>query len=102
MQQLVIQFPLKAIFPDEAELDSIVEIEERLDELAGGRFDVDGHDAGNGEMNIFIITDDAADTFELVREHLPADRKWRAGFRDDDADEYVPLAPKDLPTFEVR
>jgi hypothetical protein len=102
VQQLVIQFPLKALNPDRSEFGAVIAIEERLERLSKGAYDVDGHDAGMGEMNIFIITESAVATFEAIKDHLPGERSWRAGFRDLDSDDYSPLAPTGLATFEVH
>ena len=102
MQELAIQFPLKGFAPTESDLDTLIEIEDKLQEISGGRFEVDGHDAGSGEMNIFIITDDAIATWETVKAHLPANQPWRAGFRNVDSEDYVPLAPPDLAAFTVQ
>jgi hypothetical protein len=102
VQQLVVQFPLKATFPDRSELDTAIALEERLEQLSNGAFEIDGHDAGAGEINIFIITDDAATTLDSIRSELPNDQSWRAGFRDLDSDDYSPLAPNGLATFEVH
>jgi hypothetical protein len=38
----------------------------------------------------------------LIRDLLPADVNWRAGFRDIDSDEYIPLAPAGLVSFQVK
>jgi hypothetical protein len=102
VQQLVIQFPLKATFPDRAEFDAVIALEERLEQLSDRDFEVDGHDAGAGEMNVFIITDDAATTLDSIRSELPNDQSWRAGFRDLDSDDYSPLAPAGLAAFEIH
>jgi hypothetical protein len=102
MYQLVIQFPLNSTFPSAAEFEAVVAIEEQLERDAGDAYEVDGHDAGAGEMNIFIITDDAVATFNSIEDKLPAGLRWRAGFRDLDADDYTPLAPAGLATFEVQ
>ena len=102
MHQLVIQFPLSTTNPNGSDFDALISLEETLERFAEDKFEVDGHDAGAGEMNIFIITDDAVKTFALIEGSLPSDRPWRAGFRDLDADDYIPIAPPDLTTFEVQ
>jgi hypothetical protein len=102
MYQLVIQFPLRNTSPSAAELDALVSLEDKLEHDANGAYEVDGHDAGAGEMNIFIITADAVATFNQIEGKLPADLSWRAGFRDLDSDDYTPLAPVGLAAFEVQ
>ncbi|HLX26690.1 MAG TPA: hypothetical protein VKR05_06830 [Candidatus Cybelea sp.] len=102
MHQLVIQFPLRNTKPDVAELDALVALEGTLDQDANGAYEVDGHDAGAGEMHIFILTDDAISTFNMIKGKLPDEPSWRAGFRDLDSDDYTPLAPAGLTNFEVQ
>jgi hypothetical protein len=102
VQQLVIQFPLKARFPNGSEVEAVTALEDRLEQLSDGDFEVDGHDAGGGEMNIFIITENAATTLESIRAELPNDQSWCAGFRDLDSEDYSPLAPPDLAAFTIH
>jgi hypothetical protein len=102
MHQLVIQFPLRKAMPDVVDLDALVALEGRLEQDANGEYEVDGHDAGAGEMNIFILTDDAVSTFNVIKGKLPDEPSWRAGFRDLDSDDYTPLAPAGLAIFEVQ
>jgi hypothetical protein len=51
--QLVLQWPAHAI----EDFDRLVEVEETLVERLSERHDVDGHDMGAGEMNMFIHTE---------------------------------------------
>ena len=59
----MIQFPLSKARPHAIDLDALVALEDRLEQDVNGAYEVDGHDAGAGEMNIFILTDDAVSTF---------------------------------------
>lgn len=102
MHQLVIQFPLSEVQPQTAELEGLYALEARLARISDGKFDVDGHDIGAGEMNVFILAEDAANALDLIREHLAETPPWRAGFRDLDSEEYVPLAPAGLAAFNVK
>ena len=63
MHQLVIQFPLSTEYPSSADFAALISLEEKLERFGEDTLDVDGHDAGAGEMNIFIMTDDAVKTF---------------------------------------
>jgi len=101
VQQLVIQFPLNAAEPDTDELETLAALEARLERISDGKFEVDGHDFGSSEMNIFIFAADAKSALDSIRVNLPA-RSWRAGFRDVDSEDYSPLAPAGLATFEVQ
>jgi hypothetical protein len=50
-----------------ADYDLIVAVEDRLVSAIGAAGEVDGHDVGSGEANIFILVDDPIDAFERVR-----------------------------------
>jgi len=60
--QLVLQFRRTVI-----DLETIVALEERLIEHLVGAAQVDGHDVGSDEANVFIITSDPIDTFNRLR-----------------------------------
>jgi hypothetical protein len=63
--QLVLQFAGDSL----ADYDAMVALEDELiAELADA--DVDGHDVGSGEVNIFIFTSDPARTFREARPAL--------------------------------
>jgi hypothetical protein len=98
----VIQFPLDTLNPGITCFDALISLEADIEQRSNGAYEVDGHDAGAAEMNIFIITENAITTFGLIRDLLPADVNWRAGFRDIDSDEYIPLAPAGLVSFQVK
>lgn len=67
--------------------------------------DVDGHDVGNGELNIFIHTNYPVNTFQETKFIL--DRQGvdleivKAGYRAFSSDVYIPMWPKDLKEFKV-
>jgi hypothetical protein len=65
IHQLVLQF---AVDTDD-DFERGITLEDQLDALLAGTADVDGHDFGSGEMNIFILTPNPAATFERC---LPA------------------------------
>lgn len=101
--QLILQWP----FVDqssEADYDALLEIEELLIENLEGGSEVDGHDAGSGEMNIFILTNDPRSTFERVQAILKSRRPWakvRVAFREIGADQFTILWPQNLTEFSV-
>ena len=98
--QLVLQWSVSS--PDG--YDAIVEIEERLTESLSEIAEVDGHDAGSGEMNIFIETDDPVAAFNEARTILDVFGFFatvRAAYRDMDEDDYTILWPHGLETFAV-
>jgi hypothetical protein len=93
MHQLVLQFAANSL----RDYDDLVALEEQLiAELRDSN--VDGHDMGSGEANIFIITSDAQQTF---RQLLPVlQRTGRlsevtAAYRDTDKERYHVLWPED-------
>jgi hypothetical protein len=99
MYQFVLQFPASSM----ADYDAVVALEDLLiDDL--GDDQVDGHDVGGGEMNLFIWTQNPRGTLDrvqtLMKDHPLAD-SMLAGFRDQGADSYTPLWPEGLERFEV-
>ena len=60
--QLVLQFPADGL----ADFDELVSLEEALEKNLSGIAEVDGHDLGAGEFNIFILTDDPVRAFRLT------------------------------------
>ncbi|WP_146072086.1 ABC transporter [Bryocella elongata] len=66
---------------------------------------VDGHDFGTGIFNIFIHTNTPEPTFEKTLAIIEGARpgaELRAGYRDFNEDDYVPLHPQSLESFELR
>ncbi len=99
--QLVIQWPASKI----KDYDDLIGIEDILIKNLSDRADVDGHDAGVGEMNIFITTNDPIRAFEEVRAILGSKDFWidaRIAYRETNGQDYTIIWPKDLITFEVR
>jgi len=98
--QLVLQWPASSV----DDYDSIISIEDSLIEELPSNSEVDGHDAGAGQMNIFIRTDEPTETFEDVKNILEGDDAWtdiRIAYRDLERNEYVVLWPKDLKEFDI-
>lgn len=96
--QLVLQWPASVMT-----YDDVVAVEEFLSEnLDHG--DIDGHDAGQGEVNIFIHTDNPQRTFVAVKELLGDREAWdglRIAHRPIDGDAYTVVWPQGLTKFEV-
>ena len=61
--QLVLQFKGSSL----GDYDSMVSLEDDLIEALTGTAEVDGHDVGSGETNIFIITPAPLPTFERAK-----------------------------------
>lgn len=91
--QLVLQFRGDSL----ADYDQMIAIEDRLIEALGDSADVDGHDAGSGETNIFILTSDPAATFRQARPVLQSMDQLkgvRAAFRDVDGEQFTVIWPE--------
>jgi hypothetical protein len=91
--QLVLQFRGDSL----ADYDAMVALENDLIAELGHSADVDGHDVGSGETNIFIITDDPLKTFRLSKAVL--ERKQRleavtAAYRRLDGENYTTIWPE--------
>jgi hypothetical protein len=98
--QLVLQWPASSI----DDYDTIMEIEGALVETLTAGSELDGHDAGSGEINIFIRTDEPNRIFEEVKSVLGRREVWfdiRVAYRDLEATKYMVLWPKDLMDFTV-
>ena len=91
--QLVLQFPDRWLWG----FHFLVRLEDQLIRILGSSADVDGHDCGSGEMNIFIYTDDPVGTFQRIRPVLA--RKWwlkisAAAYREVDGEDYTVIWPE--------
>jgi hypothetical protein len=99
--QLVLQWPATSI----ADYDDMIDIEDTLVNRLSAPHDVDGHDAGPGEMNIFILTDNPAEAFAEVESILGSRDFWvdaRVAYREVGANKYVVFWPRDADKFSVR
>jgi len=95
--QLVLQWPASSI----QDFDAMIAIENKLIENLGEGSEVDGHDFGSGEVNIFILTDDLKRAFSEVEASLNNDDSWpnaRVAYREITKDHYTILYPEDLNT----
>ncbi len=98
---LVLQWPSSSTGK---ELDQLILLEDEIREDIGDHGNVDGHDIGSGEMNIFIFTEDPKATFERVKNigSIPNHMSnLKAGYREVGEDDFVPLYPEGLDHFSV-
>lgn len=98
--QLVVQFQATSI----DDYDRLVSFEEDLRAALVGFADIDGHDCGSGEFNIFIHTNDPAAIFERVREVVRNRRPeylMKVAYRDLAGEDYTILWPPDLKAFAI-
>ena len=92
--QLVFQFKDDACL----DFDKMVELEDDLQQLVEPLADVDGHDMGSGEINIFILTDDPVGTFERAKPLLANSSlldKVAAAYRNLRSDDFIVIWPED-------
>jgi hypothetical protein len=98
--QLVLQWDARSI----QDFDAIVELENQLSEIMPKNSEVDGHDAGSGQMNIFIFTDAPRKIFDLAKPVLKEANRLanvRVAYREASEDQYTVLHPTDLADFKV-
>ena len=99
--QLVLQFDCRSL---EA-FDAIVEVEEQLISLLGESAEVDGHDIGSEEANIFIHTFEPMESFQKCHMFLasksPRVSTYRAAYRSLAGGEYTVLYPDGSIKFRV-
>jgi hypothetical protein len=98
---LVVQLDGKSL----VDYDRLIAIEDRIIEaLPRGDGDVDGHDMGSGEMNIFVVTDLPERAFELIHRILADEHLLetvRVAYRRIDGEKYTVLWPVGLEDFRV-
>lgn len=97
--RLVLQWPMSWLMG----YRQLIKMEDTLIEGLGELGDVDGHDWGSGEMNIFIHTDDPRAALGTALRLLRGRRlrKLRAAYRRFDDDEYIPIYSHGLERFSV-
>lgn len=85
------------------DIDRIVELEDRVTEVLEDTADVDGHDFGSGEANIFIFTDTPAETFERCKTAFDAASlaHLKAAYRHVEEETHTILHPPGLTKFAV-
>ena len=99
--QLVIQFPGKS----KDDFERLIEIEDVLEEQLTTDAEVDGHDFGSGQMNIFILTNEPRATFDEIKNILLKGKDvflgMKAAYRDINGEDFILLWPEGLIKFEV-
>jgi hypothetical protein len=98
--QLVIQFFGFSL----DDYDALIAIEDELTEQLGESADVDGHDFGMNQMNIFIFTNHPHEAFEKVKQvlgRLGFLENVKAAFRGIEEENFTFLWPKDMNVFKV-
>jgi hypothetical protein len=99
--QVVLQWPAHS----SEDYDEMVGVEELLIAKLTAQSEVDGHDFGVGETNIFVATDDPRRAFEEIKGILFEHSLWPdvvIAFRHMDGTEYHVLWPQGTKNFNVR
>ena len=94
---LVIQFAGDTLLA----FDQIVEVEDRLMEVLGDAGEIDGHDIGSGEANIFVLTTRPEAAFLKVKtalEDLDLFDHVSAAYRPVEGDAFTRVWPADSHT----
>jgi hypothetical protein len=98
--QLVLQFQAESM----KDFNELVALEDLLIENLLPHSEVDGHDFGSSEFNIFILTDQPSESFsaaEITIGHYHPQQTLRAAYRELDQDHFVVLWPPNLQEFKV-
>jgi hypothetical protein len=86
------------------DFDWLVQWENDLAAQLAPSADVDCHDFGSGEFNIFILTSDPTASFRKVQEFVaihPLPNTMAAAYRQIDSDEYIVLWPPYSAGFSI-
>jgi hypothetical protein len=79
-----------------AHYEALISLEERLLDALDESAEVDGHDIGSGESNIFILTENPRQTFDQSRPILESARlldSVRAAYRGSSEEQYTVIWP---------
>ena len=99
--QIVLQF----LGDSEQDFNKLIDFEDELEEKLEDIADVDGHDFGSGEMNIFILSNEPTHTFSLIKDLLEKNELFsnlKAAYRDVSEERYTILWPKNLIEFTIK
>ncbi len=90
--QLIIQF--RNIL--DKSIDDLIDIEEELIEKISSEHDVDGHDFGNNEFNIFMFTNAPETAFNQIKTILSEtiSSSYTVAYREIDKEKYKVIWPE--------
>jgi hypothetical protein len=96
---LVLQVPIAST----GDFDRMVESEQRIEALLGTLGRVDGHDAGSGEGNLFIFTDEPTLAFQKALPCLDEKSRdfARAAYKEVEGETFTILWPPGAKEFRV-
>jgi hypothetical protein len=99
-QELVLQLPANSV----KDYDTLIELENVIAAGLENLGEIDGHDSGVGEMNIFVHTNNPKLAFERIRsligtkDFMP---NLKVAFRDVGKDNFTIIFPADLEHFSI-
>lgn len=99
-QELVLQLPASSI----KDYDALIELEDGIIAGIGNLGEVDGHDMGVGEMNIFVRTDHPTLAFQKIKSLLGTQDfmpDLKVAYRDVGKDNFTILHPAGLTCFAI-
>jgi len=99
--QLVLQFPATS----QSDFERLVALEQRLERESGDSSNVDGHDFGSGEFNIFVLTDDPMTAFEkaiAITKSEALNYDMRVAYRELSGENFVILGLRILQSLPFR
>jgi hypothetical protein len=98
--QLILQFAGASA----EDRDAMIALEEAIIRVLDDAGDVDGHDVGSGEMNVFILTDDPKLAFERIK-HLVGTSRFmsdtKVAYREIGTDVFRVLFPPGVTRFQI-
>jgi len=97
--QLVVQFSGET----EKDFEHLIDLEGELEEKLNEESEVDGHDFGSGEMNVFILTDDPINAFNQIKTIVTGYdlSDMKVAYRNIEGEKYTVLWPNSLKDFVV-
>jgi hypothetical protein len=98
--QLVLQWPVAEI----KDWDAMLGVEDILIKNLSAEHEIDGHDAGSGEFNIFVLTDNPQKGFDEIKAVLGSHDfciDARVAYRELSKDDFIVLWPSHLEDFRV-
>jgi hypothetical protein len=98
--QLVLHLPAASL----TDYDEMLKFEEIILEGLGKLGKVDGHDAGSGETNIYIFTDQPRPAFDRIKQLTGVGRfmpQLKVAFRLVGTDKFTILYPMELTHFAI-
>lgn len=89
--QLVLQLDASVI----KDFDQMIDMEDKLIQVLGDIHEVDGHDFGSGEINIFIHTNEPNKAFNIIQKEMNPNIKtsMKVAYRELTKENYTVLWP---------